>query len=250
MGTGFSFEVVDATAYDDLRPGHAHEAVAWVVDRGGLNTSSLVLDVAAGTGQLSRILVPLGLNCVAVEPAKNMRSVLKQRVAGLPVVAATAEALPFADAGVDALVVGNAFHHFDADHAFEEARRVLRHGGVLALFWARAALDGSGDPIIRRINEVVNKRTDRSPIAEAYRSWFVLPPPTPGFTAFERRRFSVSHVVPSRRYVDLFATSSDIAALPDGDRADLLAEMRSLADELPEILDLRTQSEVDVCLRV
>ncbi len=133
---------------------------------------------------------------------------------------------------------------------FEEARRALRHGGVLALFWARSALDASDDPMIRRINEVVTERTDRSPIAEAYRSWFGIPPPTPGFTPFERRRFSVSHVVPSRRYVDLYATSSDIAALPDGDRADLLAEMRSLAADLPETLDLLTQSEVDVSLRV
>jgi len=250
VGTGFSFEVVDATAYDDLRPGYAREAVGWVVERGRLNTSSLVLDVAAGTGQLSRILVPLGLRCVAVEPAQNMRSILKQRVAGLSVVAATAEALPFPDAAVDALVVGNAFHHFDAEQAFEEARRVLRHGGVLALFWARAAPDAFDDPIIRRINEVRNKRTNRSPIAEAYRSWFALPPPTPGFTPFERRRFSVSHVIPSQRYVDLYATSSDIAALPDRERVDLLAEMRSLADELPETLDLLAQSEVDVCLRV
>jgi SAM-dependent methyltransferase len=250
VGTGFSFEAVDAAAYDDLRPGYAREAVAWVVECGGLHTSSLVLDVAAGTGQLSRSLVPLGFRCVAVEPAQNMRSLLKQRVAGLPVVGATAEALPFPDAAVDALLVGNAFHHFDAEQAFEEARRVLRHGGVLALFWARTGLDASEDPIIRGINEVVNKRTNRSRIAEAYHSWFGLPPPATGFTPFERRRFSVSHVIPSRRYVDLFATSSHIAALPDRERLDLLAEMRSIADELPETLDLLAQSDVDVCLRV
>jgi SAM-dependent methyltransferase len=250
VGTGFSFEVVDATAYDDLRPGYARKAVAWVAERGGLNNSSLVLDVAAGTGQLARIIVPLGFRCVAVEPAQNMRSVLKQRIAGLPVVAATAEALPFPDAAADALVVGNAFHHFDAEQAFEEARRVLRHGGVLALFWARAAPDAFDDPIIRRINELRNKRTNSSAIAEAYRSWFGLPPPTPGFTPFERRRFSLSHVIPSRRYVDLYATSSDIAALPERERVSLLAEMKSLADELPETIDLLAQSEVDVCLRI
>jgi SAM-dependent methyltransferase len=180
----------------------------------------------------------------------SRRSLLRQRVADLAVVAATAEALPFPDASVDALLVGNAFHHFDAEDAFDEARRVLRRGGVLALFWGRAAPDAFDEPVLQKIYELVSDQRAQSPIATAYRSWYDVAPPVDGFTPFERRRFPTRHVIPSNRYVDLYATSSDIASLPDDQRSALLAEIARLADALPESLDLLAESEVDFCLRV
>ena len=73
---GFSFENVEATHYDELRPTYAPEAVRWVADRARLEPGSLVVDLAAGTGQLSRRFVRLGVRVVAVEPATNMRAVL------------------------------------------------------------------------------------------------------------------------------------------------------------------------------
>jgi predicted RNA methylase len=72
--TGFSFEVVDALDYDELRPEYAPEAVAWVAERGSLRDGSAVVDLAAGTGQLSKLFAGLGTDPVAVEPAANMRA--------------------------------------------------------------------------------------------------------------------------------------------------------------------------------
>lgn len=54
MSSRFSFEVVNAFDYDELRPSYAPEAVAWVAERGSLRFGSVVVDLAAGTGQLSR----------------------------------------------------------------------------------------------------------------------------------------------------------------------------------------------------
>jgi predicted RNA methylase len=72
----FSFESVNATDYDELRPTYAPEAVRWVAERALLEPGSLVVDLAAGTGQLSRRFAHLGVRVVAVEPAANMRAVL------------------------------------------------------------------------------------------------------------------------------------------------------------------------------
>jgi predicted RNA methylase len=69
----FSFEVVDADDYEELRPGYAPEAAAWVAERGGIVPGSLMIDLAAGTGLLSRRFVALGAEVIAVEPAANMR---------------------------------------------------------------------------------------------------------------------------------------------------------------------------------
>jgi SAM-dependent methyltransferase len=126
IGTGFNFEVVNAHDYDALRPGYAPDAVAWVGERGGLGEGSLVVDLAAGTGQLSKRFPPLGVIVVAVEPARNMRSLIADRVPAVDVLDGSAEAIPLGDGVADAVVVGNAFHHFDAERAFAEIRRVLR----------------------------------------------------------------------------------------------------------------------------
>ncbi|MGH2636632.1 MAG: class I SAM-dependent methyltransferase [Actinomycetota bacterium] len=249
MGTGFSFEVVNADDYEALRPGYAPEAVAWVAERGGLGEGSLVVDLAAGTGQLSRRFALLGVDLVAVEPARNMRAVIVERLPAVRVVDGSAEAIPMEDGRADALVVGNAFHHFDAGRAFAELRRVLRPGGALALFWAWPMEEDSPSyPGIREVDEAVERVRAASDIVAAYRSWSDPPAAVAGFTPFERREFPTTHVVPSSRLADLYATSSDVASLPAGVRSQLLARVAELSRDLPETLELAGRSVVDLCL--
>ena len=250
MGTGFSFEVVNADDYEALRPGYAPEAVAWVAERGGLGEGALVVDQAAGTGQLSRRFALLGVDLVAVEPARNMRAVIEKRLPAVRVVDGSAEAIPWEDGRADAVVVGNAFHHFDAGRAFAGLRRVLRPGGALALFWAWPMEDDSASyPGIREVDEAVERVRAASDIAAAYRSWSDPPAAVAGFTPFERREFPTTHVVPSSRLADLYATSSDVASLPAGARSQLLASVAELSRDLPETLELAGRSVVDLCLR-
>jgi SAM-dependent methyltransferase len=249
VGTGFSFEVVNAEDYDALRPGYAPDAVAWVGQRGGLGEGSLVVDLAAGTGQLSKRF-PLGVKLVAVEPARNMRSPIEDRLPAVVVLEGSAEAIPLGDGVADAVVVGNAFHHFDADRAFAEIRRVLRPGGVLALFWAWPADDQTGQyPALREVDQAVESARGATRIAAAYRSWTKPPTQVHGFTPFERREFPTTHVIPSARLADLYATSSDIASLASGVRADLLARIRGITRSLPEVLEIPVRSVVDLYFR-
>jgi SAM-dependent methyltransferase len=250
MGSGFSFEVVNADDYDALRPDYAPEAAAWVAERGGLGEGSLVVDLAAGTGQLSRRFALLGVGLVAVEPARNMRAVIEQHLPAVRVLDGSAEAIPLADRTADAVVVGNAFHHFDADRAYPEIRRVLRPGGALALFWAWPMEEEHGRyPGLDEVDEAVERVRGESPIATAYRSWFGPPGIAPGFTPFERREFPTTHVVPAARLADLYATSSDVASLPTDARSELLARVAVLSRDLPEMLQLPGRSVVDLCLR-
>src|SRR5207342_2386712 len=137
--------------YDELRPTYAPGSVRWVAERARLEPGSLVVDLAAGTGQLSRRFAWLGARVVSVEPADNMRAVLTTNLPEVHAVPGTAEAIPVG--------VGDAFHHFDAEAAFAEIRRVLRPGGALALFWARTDEDTDTMQLgIREIDEVVEDR--------------------------------------------------------------------------------------------
>jgi SAM-dependent methyltransferase len=248
--TGFNFEVVDALDYDELRPAYSPEAVAWVAERARLGHGSTVVDLAAGTGRLSGRFLQLGVQVIAVEPAANMRAVLEQRFPTVRTTVATAESMPMDDGAVDAVVVGNAFHHFERERAMAEIHRVLRPRGALALFWAwPLEKERLRIPGVRAIYEAIEETQAESAIVAAHRSWAELPAAAAGFDPFERREFPAMHVLPAARLADLYATSSDIVSLPPATREALLRRIRELSRGLPETLHLPGRTVVDLCVR-
>lgn len=92
-----------------------------------------VLDLAAGTGKLTTLLVDRFEVVHAVEPLAGMRSVLERNVPAANVLAGSAERIPLDDASVDAAFVAEAFHWFDSAAAVRELARVLRRGGRLVV---------------------------------------------------------------------------------------------------------------------
>ncbi len=125
----------EAEEYERVRPSYPADAVAWLVDNLGLGPGRTVLDLAAGTGKLTRLLVPFGASVLAAEPVDGMRRGFVAAVPGVPIVAAVAETLPMAGESLDAVTVAQAFHWFDADRAFGEFARVLRSRGRVGLIW-------------------------------------------------------------------------------------------------------------------
>jgi SAM-dependent methyltransferase len=132
---GRSFGTV-ADRYDRLRPTYAAAAVVWALGGRPLR----VADIGAGTGILSRVLLRLGHEVIAVEPDDRMRGRLVGVSPGVTAVAGTAEEIPLRDQSVDAVVAGQAYHWFERERAHPEFARVLRPGGVLAAFWNDADL--------------------------------------------------------------------------------------------------------------
>jgi SAM-dependent methyltransferase len=136
--------------YEQARPDYPVDGVDWLVER--LGSPASVLDVGAGTGKLTRMLLARGLRVVAVEPLDGMRAVLERESPGVDARAGQAEALPLADGEVEAIVAGQAFHWFANERALAEFARVLTARGRLGLIWnARQR----SDPLHRAIAEIV-----------------------------------------------------------------------------------------------
>jgi SAM-dependent methyltransferase len=129
-----SFETV-AAEYERHRPDYPEKAIRWAAKQLGLEDHARVLDVGAGTGKLSRGLVALGFDVVAVEPGRPMLEQLRNAVPEAEAVLGPAEAIPLPDASVDAAFAAQAYHWFDRERAVPELHRVVRPGGGLALFW-------------------------------------------------------------------------------------------------------------------
>jgi len=149
-----------ADAYEKGRPGYPPEAIAWLTEGLRIDSASTVVDLAAGTGKLSRQLLPIGCRVVGVEPVAAMRKVLSSIVGGVEVHAGTAEQIPLPADFADSVTVGQAFHWFDADRALGEIHRVLRPDGGLGLIWNRRDMD---QPIQAQIHDIVERHRGSTP---------------------------------------------------------------------------------------
>ena len=129
-GRGLRFGTV-AEEYDLFRPAPPREVESLFGDLHG----SAVLEVGAGTGKWTRLLIELGADVTVVEPDDDMRAVLIRRSPDVHTLKGVAEALPVGDATFDAVLVSSAWHWFELPAATNEMARVLRDGGGLFVFW-------------------------------------------------------------------------------------------------------------------
>jgi ubiquinone/menaquinone biosynthesis C-methylase UbiE len=125
----------DADQYDRHRPEWPDAAIDRVMEHLGTGPEGVVLDLAAGTGKLTRRLLPRVSRVIAVEPLDGMRRLLEESVPEAEALPGTADAIPLADGTVDAVFVAEAFHWFATGEAVAEIARVLRPGGGLAIMW-------------------------------------------------------------------------------------------------------------------
>jgi SAM-dependent methyltransferase len=121
-----------ATLYERYRPGPPVEAVEWVLpERVGR-----VVDLGAGTGALTRLLVGRADEVVAVEPDDRMRAVLAEAVPGARAVAGRGEEIPLPDGSVDAVLASSSWHWMDTVPTLHEIARVLVPGGTVSAMWS------------------------------------------------------------------------------------------------------------------
>lgn len=143
--------------YERGRPSWPRE----VVDLPALPPSATVLDLGAGTGKLTRLLVSTFHRVIAVEPAEAMRRRLETLCPDAEAIPGTGQEIPLADASVDAVFAAQSFHCFDDARAVAEIARVLHPSGALVLMWNLPA--GPWEPSTAAAEEVL---TERGPSAD------------------------------------------------------------------------------------
>ena len=132
FGTAFGAVARD---YERGRPGYPPEAIDAITRGLHLERGSVVVDLAAGTGKLTRELIERFHRVIAIEPLVEMRARLARTTPRAEALEGTAEHLPLPDASANAVLVAQAFHWFDGRRALGEIARVLRPGGGLGLLW-------------------------------------------------------------------------------------------------------------------
>jgi SAM-dependent methyltransferase len=235
-----------ADAYERGRPGYRGEVAEWLVTQLELGPGRTVLDVAAGTGKLTRELVASGATVVAVEPVAAMRALLERVVPDARALDGTAEALPIEDGVVDAITAASAFHWFDGPVAAAEFHRVLRVGGKVALLWNRRRLD---QPIHRAVDEIIGQYRRQTP--SHHRGEWREPLESGGlFVPAAERQIPFEQVLDADGFVDRFSSISFVAALPDGEREQVIERLGAVAASADHPIRLGYTAEVYVYDRV
>jgi SAM-dependent methyltransferase len=219
-----SFERV-ADEYERTRPGYAPEALAWLVERLAIGPGRLVLDLAAGTGKLTRQLLALGADVVAVEPGDEMRAVLERVVPDASTLAGSAEAIPLFEASVDTITVAQAFHWFRTEEALAEMHRVLRPGGGIALLWNEW---DDEDELLRALDEIIDTLRVEGVHDGRQREAFEA---SPLFAGREERVFRHAELLPAETVVARAATVSAIVGAEPEVRERALTAIRALVGE-------------------
>jgi SAM-dependent methyltransferase len=220
--------------YERGRPGWPDEAI----EVAGLPATATVLELGAGTGKLTRLLVPKFQRVLAVEPAAAMRRLLVASARAAELLDGTAEQIPLADSSVDGVFAAEAFHRFDDVRALAEIARVLRPHGALVLLWN---VPGQRtEPSIERAERFLHERgPDRSEVgydpldlnstryeSGAWRRAF----PGSRFEELQETHLPHAQVVDREGLVAFFASMGWLGDLPDAERMPLLDELRSLLD--------------------
>jgi SAM-dependent methyltransferase len=211
-----------AATYHRVRPPYSQELLDRAQAALGLDADGHVLDLAAGTGRLTAELARRYAHVIAVEPDDSMRALIRDG----DVRAGSAESIPVEDDCVDAVFVGEAFHWFDPAAAIAEIARVLRPCGGLAIVWVHwwetepplpdAALDLLREPWERFAAQ-------RNP------PWDGRFAGTP-FEPLRYESFEDAIVLDPDALLELYSTTSSLAALPHDERQVLFARVRPLLE--------------------
>ena len=225
-----------ADAYERARPGYPSDCVDWLVaELRILEADAPVLDLAAGTGKFTRELVARGIDCVAVEPVEGMRARFAAALPDVQVLDGTAEAIPLDGASVSAIVVAQAFHWFRHGEALAEMHRVMLPGGRAGILWN---VRDESEPWVGALTELMAPYERAEGVKVPRHREETWRAPLESSDLFERvaqRDFRHDHEMDVEGLVERIASVSFVAVLDDVERAHVLAAVRALASEHPDL---------------
>jgi SAM-dependent methyltransferase len=236
-----------ADAYERGRPEYPPAVVEAIVAELGVPAAGPVLDLAAGTGKLTRALLSAGLDVVAVEPQASLRELLAGSVGAERVYEGLAEAIPLADGSVAAVTVADAFHWFDQRAALAEIARVLSPGGGLAVL--STVPDWSGASWAHEVGTLMaglrpeHPHFDGPPWQDAVRA-------AGGWSEPREVRITASQPAVPERFVDYIASLSWVAALPELQRAEILTRIGAIVEAGETPAELQIHVVIGLAARV
>lgn len=231
-----------AEAYDKWRPGYPEQLFADIVAMSGIPEGGEIIEVGCGTGQATASFLKRGYKVTAVELGANLAEFAKRKLAQfseLEIITGAFEDAPLVEK-YDLLVSATAFHWVDPKIAYEKAWSCLRPEGAIALFWNEHVEGSLPEPFFEAVQKIYaevvpeqslrykgllrpDKLLELKDYAEEIRSSGFFGPVT-------TKIYQWDIAYDSSSYIGLLRTFSDMIALDEERREELLARIAHLID--------------------
>lgn len=228
--------------YERGRPEYPQSAVDFLISKIGITSSSTVVDLGAGTGKFTKLLLPTKAKILAVEPVEGMRNKFSALLPTVTMLDGTAETIPLPNHSVNAVIVAQAFHWFNGPAALREIHRVLKPNGRIGLIW------NSRDESLNWVNELTKIIDPHEGGAPRYKSmnWKEAFDASHLFSPLELSHFSYVQQGTVETIVDRIGSISFISALHEAKRNQVLDQVRGLVNRY---LDNKTETTVSLPYR-
>ncbi|MGI5170954.1 class I SAM-dependent methyltransferase [Spirillospora sp. CA-253888] len=236
-----------AKIYDKTRPGYPLDGIRWTLGE----KPRTVLDLGAGTGILTRLLLDEGHHVTAAEPDEAMRELIGASSAALSVLPSAAEKIDLPDGSVDVVLASHAYHWFDPEPAHAEIARVLRPGGLFAALWNLRDEDVAWSAELSRILSDEDAGTDpetpaaimlhgalgalRSGEKDRLTGWLRRPTFGPRFSAIEQAFFPHTETTTAESLLELITSRSYYLNSPPERREEIEEQVKQLTDTHPDL---------------
>jgi SAM-dependent methyltransferase len=228
-----------AETYERARPDYHPELIARLVALVGTGT---IIDLGAGTGILTADLARAGCGVIAVEPVAAMRERFNASHPHLTVLDGTAESIPMATSSADVVVVGQAFHWFDATAALHEISRVLKPGGLLITVWNVRDEDV---PWMARYTEVMDRYAGDAPRYRTF-EWRAAIDSDRRFNFVDEWHIDNPTPTDTDGVIGRALSTSFIAALDPTEQDEVIEEITGIVEPLGPTFDFPYRSEMQV----
>jgi len=145
--------------YDKVRWEYPNELIADIFQYSGPGKGKKALEIGAGTGKATEPFLESGYAVTAVEMSKNMTEFLLEKFKkykNFNVITSTFEDVSLDDTEYDLIYAASAFHWVDAEIGCPKVFRLLKSGGVFALF-RNNSVPAEGEETYEEIQKVYEK---------------------------------------------------------------------------------------------
>jgi ubiquinone/menaquinone biosynthesis C-methylase UbiE len=143
--------------YEKSRPKYGIQLFEDVIEYANITRNSSIIEVGCGTGQATEPFLKIKCKVTAVELGQNLATFSREKFKhyiNLKIVQSSFEDYVCDDNTYDMLYSATAFHWIPPEIGYTKARRILKDGGTLALFWNRPSLNIKGNALHQKIQAI------------------------------------------------------------------------------------------------
>lgn len=218
----------DEANYDKWRPSYVPELFDEIIQYSRINEMKHALEIGIGTGQASLPFLQTKCKITAIEFGEKLAEYSKRKFASFSnfeVINIDFESFCADNNTFDLIYSATAFHWIPEEVGYKNVFKLLKSGGVLALFWNHAFVNRTDDLLHLEIRKVYNKfrPSDKQPIEFDKNDCIKIVENINfyGFVNCYTKLFYQTRTLTTEGYISLLNTYSDHRALPENVKTEL-----------------------------